>query len=233
MNPKLNVSLNLLRDCFKFSDTDLSSVKIDLNKNTCEVLVNGSTKSKIFTISKNVPISDTSEMDIESFVPSTTSDMQDIKPIKRANLDYSETSDMLDNMSNMNLSATSDNNNPKQNILKGGKQIFKTLKYSDTSSVMLTELSNYSNTSQNTFTLGNNKYSETSPMEQLGGKAVDSDTLNSISELRERKSNSIKSNLNIDIFRKSLKGGSVGNQDLSQKLAELGINSSSTSSICE
>lgn len=143
----------------------------------------------------------------------------------------SATSDMSETMGSNMPSTTSEVDPKTGGYQKGGKNIFKTLKYSDTSSVMYSEKSNYSNTSANTFVAGKNNYSETSPMEQLGGK-VDSDTLNSISELRVRKSNSKRSNLNIDIFKRSQKSGSV-NQNTSQKIAELGINSSSTSSICE
>ena len=64
----------------------------------------------------------------------------------------------------------------------------------------------------------------------MTGGNFSSDTIGSISYLKEH-----KNNLGTDIFKKSSqKGGSVGNpNELRNKMKELGIGSTSTSSVCE
>ena len=115
------------------------------------------------------------------------------------------------------------------------KNIFKSSKYSDTSSIRQSEMLNYSKTSSVAFNDRSDKYSETSVIGQIGGNLDISDTLRSISELKERKSKSSNTNLNIGIFKKTQTGGSKNDDNLKKKMLEVGINSnsSSTSSICE
>ncbi len=78
-------------------------------------------------------------------------------------------------------------------------------------------------------------YSETSDIGQIGGNMnsqLISDTLVSISEMKGRKSTST-SKLNLDIFKKNQTGGNKLDSDIKKKMIGAGINSSSTSSICE
>jgi hypothetical protein len=240
MDSNFDLAVNLLKKCFNLpSNINASSLIIDLDKKTCNIVNNG--KNTTYELEKNKPVeySVTSEMDTveNDYFPSDTSSImfsskeKIIKPFKMNERSDSATSDMNETVGSMVPSTTSEEEPREKNKQKGGKNIFKTLKYSDTSSVMYSELSKYSITSANTFVASKNNFSETSPMEQLGGK-VESDTLNSISELGERKLNSKKSDLNVDIFKRSQKGGS-SNKNILKKIAELGINSSSTSSVCE
>lgn len=125
------------------------------------------------------------------------------------------------------------------------KNIFKSSKYSDTSSNKFNELTNYSKTSSVIYNDRSDNFSETSVIGQIGGGLETSDTLRSVSELKERKNKSsaktsshtstFKSNLDIGIFKKSQNqsGGFKSSLDLKKKMLEAGINSSSTSSICE
>ena len=81
-----------------------------------------------------------------------------------------------------------------------------------------------------------NKYSDTSIIEQteqIGGKTneTDTDTLMSLSELKQRK-NPKQSNLDMGIFKKVQSGGNI-DSNIKKKMINNGINSSSTSSICE
>lgn len=118
----------------------------------------------------------------------------------------------------------------------GSRSIFKSSKYSDTSSARFTDMSNFSQTSSVNYNSRSDKYSETSVLGQIGGNGVEtSDTLKSISDIKERKNrNSSKSNLDIGIFKKlQSQSGGFSNVDLKKKNLELGINSSSTSSLCE
>jgi len=278
MDPKLNLALKLLRECFNGQGTNLSSVKIDFKKNECEIVSDSLTNRFKISMPEMSETSEENMSNMDNNMMSATSD----RPMgNMSNMDNMCNMGNMGNMDNMdNMSATSpietENQMSKELmpglIHKGGNNIFKTLKYSDTSSIMYSDLLNSSNTSQNTFTPRNNKYSETSSMEQLGGKnsfktakysetspmevlrgkhifktakysetspmeqlggKSDSDTLNSISELKDIRANSKKSNLNVDIFKKTQSGGSNNKQNLTKKIMELGINSSSTSSVCE
>lgn len=137
------------------------------------------------------------------------------------------------------------NSNSNSNVQTGGnnKNIFKSSKYSDTSSVKFTEMSNYSKTSSAIYNDRSDNFSDTSVIGQIGGGIETSDTLMSISELKDRKKKSgsknsaststFKSNLDIGIFKKSKTQSGGSNIDLKKKMLEAGINSSSTSSICE
>jgi hypothetical protein len=172
----------------------------------------------------------------------------------------SETSELKTDQINPNeLSVTSDipvtgqNQQPQpqpqpQSNQTGGnnKNIFKSSKYSDTSSVRFNKLSNYSITSSVMYNDRSDNFSDTSVIGQIGGGLETTDTLRSISELKDRKNKSsnknlsaststFKSNLDMDIFKKSKNqsGGSKSNSDLKKKMLEAGINSSSTSSLCE
>lgn len=132
-------------------------------------------------------------------------------------------------------------NNTSVHIGGNNKNIFKSSKYSDTSSVKLTEMSNYSKTSSAMFNDRSDNFSDTSVIGQVGGILDSTDTLMSISELKDRKKKlgstvssstfTFKSNLDLGIFKKTQSGGS--NSDLKKKMLEAGINSSSTSSLCE
>ncbi len=83
---------------------------------------------------------------------------------------------------------------------------------------------------------GSKDFSDTSSINpKMFGKTMgnfvgggDSDTLASISEIKDRKNK--KSNLDLNIFRTQ---GGGGSSDAKQKLREMGIHSSSTSSLCE
>ena len=126
---------------------------------------------------------------------------------------YSETSDFNPNYKNKIYSETSVTMN--QN---GGKKSL----YSDTSSFVGSFKNNLSETSM--FKQNTDMYSETSDFK---GGNTDVDTLHSITELEN-------SQLDLDIFKKhsnQQKGGSLNYNKL--KLNAVGINSSSTSSICE
>ena len=146
---------------------------------------------------------------------------------------------------------------------KGGlaKNIFKKSLYSETSSFNQSDMSNYSATSTDVFrsdkysetsVIGqvggkatlldtstdifkSDKYSETSIIGQIGGRAILSDTLDELSELKQRKSlNTISSTkLDMGIFTKKSQSGGAIDS-IKRKMMEIGINSnSSTSSICE
>lgn len=136
-----------------------------------------------------------------------------------------------------NLSDTSEDNEellkPKE-PLKGGnlnKNVFQ--KISDTSSVKYSDMSLPLNLSQTSYNGRSDKYSDTSIIGQMGGNLDISDTLMSVSELKDRKNKiTNNSNLNLGIFKKVQSGGSTNNE-LNKKIKEIGINSSSTSSICE
>jgi hypothetical protein len=126
---------------------------------------------------------------------------------------YSETSDFNPNNNNKNYSETSVTMN--QN---GGKKSL----YSDTSSFVGPHTKILSETSL--FKQNSDMYSETSDFK---GGNTDIDTLHSITELEN-------SQLDLDIFKKhsnQQRGGSLNYNK--SKLNAVGINSSSTSSICE
>ena len=159
---------------------------------------------------------------------------------------YSDTSELNteQNKNIGNFSVTSVNQSMVEHKQTGGnnKNIFKS---SDTSSAKHNESLNYSKTSSVIYNDRTDNFSDTSVIGQIGGELDISDTLRSISELKERKSKSsnknssststFKSNLDMGIFKKSQNqsGGSKSNVDLKKKMLEAGINSSSTSSICE
>ena len=133
---------------------------------------------------------------------------------KGGNQDYSETSDMSQNVGNQIYSETSITNQD------GGNQI-----YSETSVMNNSFKNNLSETS--IFKKNSDIYSETSEFKN-SLKGGDLDTLQSITELED-------SQLDLDIFKRSVnkqQGGSI-NFNNKQKLNNIGINSSSTSSVCE
>ncbi len=113
------------------------------------------------------------------------------------------------------------------------KNVFKSSKYSETSSVNATNINNLSKTSDDLFNNNTDKYSETSVLGQNGGGMETSDTLQSVSELNYKKTkNNSNSNLDVNIFKKTQRGGSVNTAELKKKMMDLGINSSS-SNICD
>ena len=149
-----------------------------------------------------------------------------------------------------NFSETSDLSEvPMNKMIGGSKNVFVgKSKYSETSSLKMSEMSNFSKTSSAVFNARSDKYSDTSvigqigqigqmgqmgQMGQTGGKSNEtSDTLMGVSELKQRKS-SKQTNLDMGIFRKVQSGGTV-DTNIRRKMMDVGINSnSSTSSICE
>ena len=151
---------------------------------------------------------------------------------------FSETSEMqFQNNSAIKYSETSDILSEMPKKLSGGSKsnIFQK-SYSDTSSIKMSDMSNYSKTSSAVFNGRSDKYSDTSVIGQIGGNVkaneITSDTLMDVSELKSRK-NAKTANLDMGIFRKNLSGGSI-DTNMRKKMMEVGINSnSSTSSICE
>lgn len=146
---------------------------------------------------------------------------------------FSETSEMskmseMSEMSEISKSFTESN----KKIVGGSKNIFQKSKLSETSSVKMSEMSNYSKTSSAVFNERTDKYSDTSVIGQIGGKLNETtDTLMDLSELKQRK-NPKSSNLDMGIFKKNQSGGSA--DSVRRKMMDVGINSnSSTSSICE
>jgi hypothetical protein len=125
----------------------------------------------------------------------------------------------------------------------GSSKIFKSSKFSDTSSVRYSENLNFSQTSSINKTFSSDLYSDTSAIaldsKLVGGNGnlETSDTLRSISDIKGRKNkNNQMSNLDLGIFKKVQSGGSAStlpNNDIKKKMLEVGINSSSTSSVCE
>jgi hypothetical protein len=161
-------------------------------------------------------------------------------------LDESETPSFVQNDANM-FSETSENMNEildnqiysaTSSVVQNGGNLF-----SETSEIMSERVNNkiYSETSGVNFSFKHNLsetsifkknsdiYSQTSDLKSLlKGGYTEMDTLHSISELEE-------SNLDLDIFRRSMKsqkGGSI-NFNNKETLNQIGINSSSTSSVCE
>jgi uncharacterized protein YkuJ len=153
--------------------------------------------------------------------------------------------DLSETSYNQSLQSPLPISNKNTYVQSGGdnKNIFKSSKYSDTSSVKFTEMSNYSKTSSVMYNDRSDNFSETSVIGQIGGKIETSDTLMSISELKDRKKKSnskmssststFNTNLNVGIFKKSQTQSGGANTDIKKKMLEAGINSSSTSSICE
>ena len=150
---------------------------------------------------------------------------------------FSETSEMyeISEMSN-----TTDMSSISNKMIGGSsKNIFQKNKYSETSSLKQTDVSNFSATSTDIFNGRSDKYSDTSVIKgQVGGKNLTSDTLGGVSELKQRKVSKTESQLptpklDMGIFtKKSQSGGAVDN--LKRRMMDVGINSnSSTSSICE
>ena len=135
----------------------------------------------------------------------------------------------------LNFSETSDLSEvPMNKIVGGSKNVFLgKSKYSETSSIKMSEMSKYSETSSAVYNARSDKYSDTSIIGQIGGKSNEtSDTLMSVSELKQRTSSKQK-NLDMGIFKKVQSGGSA-DQNIKRKMMDIGINSnSSTSSICE
>lgn len=148
-------------------------------------------------------------------------------------LKYSETSNMMQDEMISEYSETSDMSEIPNKMVGGSKNIFKKNNHSDTPSVKMNNMLNYSKTSSELFNEKNNKYSETSMNSQYGGHNNEtSDTLTGISELKDKKSFKSKK-LDMGIFKKNQSGGSV-DKNIRKKMMDIGINSnSSTSSICE
>jgi len=137
---------------------------------------------------------------------------------------FSETSNIKQNGG---YSITSEMNFPLKSNLSETSNIKQNGGYSITSEMNFPLKSNLSETS--VFKKTSDIYSMTSDLKDInfkGGYSKDYDTLQSLTELED-------SQLDLDIFHKSnslQKGGSI---NMKQKLNAIGINSSSTSSVCE
>lgn len=180
------------------------------------------TTENIVKVSRNAPIT-------EDKIMSETSVM------KGGEYDnFSETSEMYEISEMPDISSVS-------NKMIGGnsKNIFQKNKYSETSSLKQSDVSNFSATSTDIFNGRSDKYSDTSVIKgQVGGTNLKSDTLSSVSELKQRKVFKTQSQLttpklDMGIFTKKYQsGGAV--DSLKRRMMDVGINSnSSTSSICE
>jgi hypothetical protein len=223
ITPEVNSIINRLKQ-LKISHVDFLKNEIIINKKK----INLNQQGGFFNESSSDLFSETSNMNQ-----------------KGGNLNYSETSDMNQNVSNRNYSETSD---VRQNV--GNRNYSET---SDMNQIIGNQI--YSETSIINQNGGNQIYSETSIINQNGGNQIYSetsifkknsdiysetsefknslkggviDTLQSITELED-------SQLDLDIFKRSVnkqQGGSI-NFNNKQKLNNIGINSSSTSSVCE
>ena len=223
---------------------DINSYKIEsINFSTKEILFRKPNDSNTYKFNfdeiecqKNMSGESTLDSDVFGKISENNS------KINLSNEQFSETSE------NTQIPQTQQTQQTQPQPLTGGngKNIFKSLKYSETSSFKANDMSNYSKTSSVMYNDRSDNFSDTSVLGQIGGGLESTDTLMSISELKDRKnkskvfsSGSSKSNLDIGIFKKTQfqsqnqSGGSKSNIDFKKKMAEVGINSSSTSSICE
>jgi hypothetical protein len=254
----IKFAYNLLTgiDELKFSSIDENGYAVFYNKNNEKIEINLKNSKEKQSGGNTLPeYSETSEMvQLGGIVSeySETSEKGQIGGIGGTGgivSKYSETSEMgqLGEMS-LKYSETSEMTympNISNKMIGGSKNIFKKINYSETSSIKKSIVSNYSKTSPEIFNERNDNYSETSVVSQIGGKNNQTtDTLMGISEIKQRKS--FKStNLDMGIFKKNqisnLSDGSLGgligglaDQNIKKKMADIGINSnSSTSSICE
>jgi hypothetical protein len=226
-------SLNIKDDCIVFSN-GVKQEKISIKK-IMEVMdkeqnVNSEveksdmgleTTEMIVKETRNEPITD------EKTVLSDTSLMSKVGGGYK---NFSETSEMYE------ISEMSEMSNKINRMTGGSKNIFQKSKYSETSSLKQTDMSNFSATSTDIFNGRSDKYSDTSSIKgQVGGTNLTSDTLGGVSELKQRKVSKTQSiqKLDMGIFtKKSQSGGAV--ETIKRKMMDVGINSnSSTSSICE
>lgn len=229
-------SLNFKDDCVVFSNGEKQE-KMSIGK--IREMVNGQSNSEmeqtdnIIEMSRNGPIT-------EDKIFSDTSVM---RGGEYGN--FSETSEMYEVSEMSEMSEMSEI--PNRMIGGSFKNIFQKTKYSDTSSLKQTDMTNFSATSSDVFNGRSDKYSDTSSIKgqgqgqqqwQLGGSKTNltSDTLGAVSELKQRKVSNTSnptSKLDMGIFtKKSQSGGAVDN--LKRRMMDVGINSnSSTSSICE
>lgn len=201
-----------------------SDIKQSNNKNT-EIEITETTE-KIVKETRDGPMTDDKMLMSETSV---------LKGGEYGN--FSETSEMyeISEMSEMSVMPSVSN----KMIGGNSKNIFQKTKYSETSSLKQTDVSNFSVTSTDIFNGRSDKYSDTSVIKgQVGGTNLTSDTLGGVSELKQRKVSNTQSQLptpklDMGIFtKKSQSGGAV--DSLKRKMMNIGINSnSSTSSICE
>jgi len=231
-------SLNFKDDCIIFTNGDkqekVSIKKITENVSKEMTTDTGNTENKKGTLeiteniikeSRNGPITE------DKILVSETSAL---KGGEYGN--FSETSEMYEITE---MSNASDMSSVSNKMIGGSKNIFQKNKYSETSSLKQTDISNFSATSTDIFNGGTDKYYNTSVTKgQVGGKNLTSDTLGGVSELKQRKVSKTETRLatpklDMGIFtKKSQSGGAVDN--LKRRMMDVGINSnSSTSSICE
>jgi len=226
-------SLNVKDDCIIFSNgekqekisikkiMDVMDKEQNVNSEVEKSDVDLETTEMIVKKTRNEPITD------EKTVLSDTSLMSKIGGGYK---NFSETSEMYE------ISEMSEMSNKTNGMTGGSKNIFQKSKYSETSSLKQTDVSNFSATSTDIFNGRSDKYSDTSVIKgQVGGTNLTSETLNGVSELKQRKVSKIQSTQKLDmgIFtKKSQSGGAV--ETIKRKMMDVGINSnSSTSSICE
>lgn len=248
---RISFGLNILKD------TEINGYKlISFNMKDDNVVFSNGTKEEKTSIKKmlgNLPygkIEHVEKVEKKSNVEISKPDLQMtettemIKQIRNEPFKSSETSAMVGGYGNTQFSETSgmyeisDVSDVYElpEMTGGFKNIFQKIKYSETSSLDgESGISNISATSSVIFNGRSDKYSDTSALDnQTGGlKTFTSDTLMDISELKQRKTQSKTTNLDLGIFtKKSQLGGSV--DSLKRKMNEMGIGSnSSTSSICE
>lgn len=154
-------------------------------------------------------------------------------------MDAEKTSD--DNLTElgngMGLSTTSQNSEYKYKSMKGMGGGSKSYQYSATSeqNFVYKKSDGFSETSIIGMNGGNNQlYSETSDIVNLSSNIALDKKMRKMSKKNTTQSSNT-SNLNMDIFRKTMMsgGGNAPNPNLSTKMKEYGIKSTSTSSVCE
>lgn len=237
---KINFALNMLTE-IEFKDYKLLSLNL---KEDLIIFSNGQNEEKLSI--KNI----INELPSENLETTEIVEKYKNKSLMNDDIKFSETSEMTnpkDILESIKLSETSEmTENKNFNDMKGGtKNIFQKSKYSETSSLAQTDMSNYSETSSAVFNGRSDKYSDTSVLNitesqeifkkaQIGGKLnYTTDTLDNLSELKQRKLSKITGKLDMGIFtKKTQTGGAI--DSLKKKMMNVGINSnSSTSSICE
>ena len=238
---KLLFALNMLSG-FKLDTDGLEIIKVDV-PNKSIVYKSKTTDGEITVTVEELK----RNIDLPVLETETDNDMKTSDVIPVGITEISATSDNVESDQNK-ANETSDVKVGGRLQRGGNKSIFKSSKYSETSSAKYTDISNFSQTSSVNYNGRSDKYSDTSALGQIGGYGDSdasifiqnggegnetSDTLRSISELKDRKKVSSKSNLDIGIFKKVQQQSGGSTNELKKRMMEAGINSSSTSSVCE
>jgi hypothetical protein len=223
-------ALNLLSDKLE-SGYKLESLNV---KDDCIIFSNNNNnKQEKISIKKIMELINKNELN--KSISETSSVM-----IGGENTNFSETSETSETSEMYEISEMSDIQSTSNKLTGGSKNIFQKSKYSETSSLKQSDMSNFSVTSSDIFNTRTNKYSDTSDIkEQFGGNSnLTSDTLIGISEIKQTKvfktqTQTQTQKLDMGIFtKKQQSGGAV--DTIKRRMMDVGINSnSSTSSICE